>query len=154
MFKKRYILLLLLSARLFAADPTLVQSPDKKIAMKVFVQDAGLYYSVSYQDKPVIEPSPIRMTVDAKSITESAVIGKAERYQMDERYPWNGVHSTARNHYNGARISITKGAIHYTLDVRIFNEGASFRLVVPGKPREQRVADEATVFTLPADTQA
>nr|WP_295927422.1 glycoside hydrolase family 97 protein [uncultured Dyadobacter sp.] len=154
MFRKRYILLLLLSARLFAADPTVVQSPDKKIALKVFVQDAGLFYTISHKDKPVIEPSPIRMTVDAKSITEGVSIGKAERYQLDEQYPWNGVHSTARNHYNGARISITKGALHYTLDVRLFNEGASFRLIVPGKPGERRVADEATVFTLPDATTA
>jgi alpha-glucosidase len=156
MFNTKFLisLILLVSARVTAMDQTVVKSPDKKISFNIFVKDHSLFYNVVYQDKPVVESSPIRMSVDAKAITDGVRIGSADVYGLDEKYLWNGVHSIARNHFNGAKISIVQGALKYTLDVRIFNDGVSFRLIVPGKPGEKRVADESTVFTLPTGSSA
>ena len=147
-------LLLLVAAKAFSQGNTLIQSPDQKISFTLSVKNNSLNYSISSKGKTAIEPSPIRLSVDGTGITEDVTLGKAERYQLDEQYPWYGVHSTARNHYNGAKIAVTKGSLTYLLDVRVFNEGAAFRLIVPGKENGQRIADESTVFTLPAGSTA
>lgn len=147
-------LLLLVAAKAFSQDNILIQSPDQKISFALSVKNNTLNYSISGKGKTVIEPSPIRLSVDGAGITEGVTLGKAEWYQLDEQYPWYGVHSTARNHYKGAKITVTKGSLTYLLDVRVFNEGAAFRLIVPGEENGQRIADEATVFTLPAGSTA
>ncbi len=147
-------LLLLVAAKAFSQDKILIQSPDQKISFTLSVKNNTLNYSISGRGKTVIEPSAIRMSVDGTGITEGVTLGKAELYQLDEQYPWYGVHSTARNHYKGAKIVVTKGSLAYVLDVRVFDEGAAFRLVVPGKEDRQRVVDEATIFELPAGSTA
>jgi alpha-glucosidase len=150
--KRILVLILLAPGSLLAAEDLAVKSPDNKISFHVFVKDDALFYDVSYENKKVIEASPIRMSLDAKTITEKVRVGKAENYQVKEEYPWNGAHSVARNHCNGSKIGVNQGALRYTLDVRVFNDGASFQLIVPGKPDAKRIADESTVFTLPAGT--
>jgi len=148
------VLILLAPGSLLAAENQVVKSPDSKVSFHVFTKSDSLFYRISYDNKDVIETSPIRMSVDAAAITGKVKLGRADNYQVTEEYPWNGVHSVARNHCNGSRISISRGALHYTLDVRVFNAGAAFRLIVPGKPDAKRIPDESTVFKLPAGTTA
>lgn len=152
--QKIWVLILLASSRLLAAGDLVVKSPDNQIAFHVFMKGDSLFYRISYQNKDVIEASPIRMSVDGKAITDKVRIGKADQYQLNEKYPWYGAHSVVTNHCNGSKIGISRGALHYTLDVRVFNDGAAFRLIVPGKPEAKRIADESTVFRLPAGTTA
>lgn len=148
------VLMLLAPGPLLAAENQVVTSPDSKISFHVFTKSDSLFYRISYDNKDVIETSPIRMSLDASAITGNVKLGKADSHQVSEEYPWNGAHSVARNHCNGSRISISRGALHYTLDVRVFNDGAAFRLIVPGKPGAKHIADESTVFRLPAGTTA
>jgi alpha-glucosidase len=152
--KRIMVLVLLASGRLFAADQVSVKSPDNKISFHIFTKIDSLYYRISYDNKDVIEASPIRMSLDAEAITGQVKLGKADNYKVNEEYPWNGVHSVAKSHCNGSKIGISSGALHYTLDVRVFNDGTAFRLIVPGKPEAKRVADESTVFRLPSGTTA
>lgn len=146
------VLILLASSRLLAAEQLTVAGPDNKISFHVFMKNDALFYRISYENRDVVEASPIRMSLDAKAITDKVKIGKADNYQLDEAYPWYGAHAVARNRCNGSKISISRGALHYTLDVRVFADGAAFRLIVPGKPDAKRIADESTVFRLPAGT--
>jgi alpha-glucosidase len=152
--KRIMVLVLLASGRLFAADQVSVKSPDNKISFQIFTKSDSLYYRISYDNKDVIEASPIRMSLDAEAITGKVKFGKADNYKVNEEYPWNGVHSVAKSHCNGSKISMSSGALHYTLDVRVFNDGAAFRLIVPGKAEAKRIADESTVFRLPSGTTA
>lgn len=148
--KRIMVLILLAPGSLLAAENQVVKSPNSKISFHIFTKSDSLFYRISYDNKDVIESSPIRMSLDANTITGNVKLGQADNYQLNEEYPWNGVHSVARNHCNGSRISVSRGALHYTLDVRVFNDGAAFRLIVPGKPDAKRIADESTVFRLPA----
>jgi alpha-glucosidase len=72
-------------------------------------------------------------------------------YEINETYPWRGVHLVATNHCNGLKIEllhpITKSSC--TLDLRVFNDAASFRFIVP-ESKNPRVPDEASTFLLPA----
>ncbi|WP_426295144.1 glycoside hydrolase family 97 catalytic domain-containing protein [Dyadobacter endophyticus] len=152
--KRLMVLILSASGSLLAADQLAVKSPDSKISFHVFTKSDSLFYRISYENRDVVEASPIRMSLDAKAITGKVTIGKADNYQLNEEYPWYGAHSVARSHCNGSKISIGSGALHYTLDVRVFNDGASFRLIVPGRPDVKRIPDESTVFRLPVGTTA
>jgi alpha-glucosidase len=90
------------------------------------------------------------MTVDGVNICDGVKAGKADRYRVNETYPWHGVHSTAVNRANGARVALThSGSTNYTLEARAYNDGVAFRLIVPGADGKSRVPDETTTFRVP-----
>lgn len=147
-------LLLLATVKVCSADQPTVQSPDRLIRFRLFVQNKQLNYSILYKDQVVVASSPIRMSIDQMQITREVQIGKIQPYQLHENYPWYGVHSTVQNHFNAAKIALSAGREKYTIDIRVFNDGLAFRLIVPGKRTIERVVGESTVFTLPAGTTA
>jgi len=139
----------LLTPGIVAAADVQVASPDEAVRFAVTTGETRPTFSLTFRGKSVIEPSPLAMTVDGTDITATATAGTAERYQIDETYPTRGVHSRAGNRCNGAKIPLTGNGTSYVLDVRVFNDAAAFRLVVPGG-QNPRVPDEATTFILPA----
>jgi alpha-glucosidase len=135
----------------FASDEIKVVSPDGQVQFKLLGHDQSrLSYQIAFKNKPVIEPSPMGIIIDGVDLGQGAEAGKVDAYQAKEKYPWRGVHSEAVNHCHGARISLrhVKSKISFTVEVRAFNDGVAFRYLVPGDG-QQRVPDEATVFTLP-----
>lgn len=134
-----------------AAPAVEVASPDGNVRLRVFVgSDARLSYAFTMRGKPVIEASPMGIIVDGVDLGAGVRTGAVERYRIRETYRWRGVHSRAVNHANGARVSVrsAKAGAGFNLDVRVFNDGAAFRYVVPGEGR--RAPDEATLFRIPA----
>jgi len=134
-----------------AADPISLASPDGKVQFRLAVGDKNrIEYSITFKGKAVIETSAIGITVDRVNLAEGVQIGKVDRYQVNETYPWHGAHSTAVDNCNGVKIAVThiRSGTAYTLEIRAYNDGIAFRHVVPGEGT--RVPDEATVFRLPA----
>jgi alpha-glucosidase len=88
------------------------------------------------------------MIVDGVDLGRDIVINSAERYRLNETLATRGVHSTARNQGNGARIAVTHSATQtkYTIEIRAYDDGVAFRYIVPGGG--QRVPDELTSFRL------
>jgi alpha-glucosidase len=70
-------------------------------------------------------------------------------YAIDEEYAWRGVHSLATNKCNGAKISVKHVAsgILYTIEVRAFDDGVSWRHVIPGTG--ERTPDESHALAIP-----
>ena len=135
------------------ADSVVIKSPDGRLAMQVGADGMGqLAWQLSFEDLAVIEPSPLGVTLNGTSLGRGVTLGKPERWGVDETYVWRGVHSKARNHFNGARIPVThtQSKVPYVVEVRVFDDGAGFRYVVPGEG-QRRVAGEDTAFQLPAD---
>ncbi|MCX7872158.1 MAG: glycoside hydrolase family 97 protein [Verrucomicrobiae bacterium] len=126
-----------------------VQSPNKLAVFKIWIEDSEPRFSIQYKDAPVIEPSPVVMEVDKSIITKNIKFVKTNVYSANETYPWRGVHSVATNNFNGLALVVlnTRENLEYTFDVRVFNDGAAFRFIVPGNGN--RVPDEATVFKIP-----
>jgi alpha-glucosidase len=153
--KMRIIGLLILFSHL---DPTsslanelMVASPDSNLQFNLLtIENARLGYEVRFKGQPVIEPSPLGNTVENVDLGDGVKIGNVERYEVNETYPWRGVHSQAVNHCNGARFSIrhTKSKTDFVFDVRVFNDGVAFSYFVPGQG-ERVVAGEATAFAIP-----
>ena len=104
--------LLLLACPTLAGPPEiLLRSPDKSVALRVTLGEEGrLDYAVTLGGHPVIGPSPLGIRVDGVDLGQGAMLGRVERYSLDERFPWRGVHATARNRCNGARVAVTHAA--------------------------------------------
>jgi alpha-glucosidase len=139
------------AACLLAAAVELL-SPGKTVRLMVAVAGGRLDYRATLRGRPVIEPSPLGIAIDRVDLGEGAAIGRVERYRVDERYPFRGVHAEAVNRCEGARISARHAAsgTPYALDVRVFDDGFGFRFVVPGPGGGKRVPDAASGFRLPA----
>jgi alpha-glucosidase len=140
----------LFSITAIAADTAIVKSPDGQIRFQLFQQNRQLSFSVQYAGKTIIQSSPLVMTVDGNAITNNLHIGKIENYKLNENYLWSGVHSTAHNNCTGAKINLIQSKVSYVLDVRVFNDGTAFRIVLPGSASDSRIPDEETIFNLPS----
>lgn len=141
-----------LSSSGFSAPPKHdIASPDGKLHCLITAENNQLALSVTLYGKIIIENSPLLMSVDGVSITSGAKAGKIRKFSANETYPLFGLHSVAKEIYNGASIAIThvKSGIKYTLEAKVFNDAVAFRFVVPGDNNSLRIPDESTVFTFP-----
>lgn len=132
--------------------PVQITSPDRGVVLRIARPDDGmrLTWQVSLHGTPVIEPSALGILVDGQDLGDGASVAKTETYRVNETYRWRGVHSEAINRANGARLTVTHGTMRtgYTIDVRVSDDAAAIRYVVPGEGR--RVPDAAMAFTIPA----
>ena len=140
------------SQRVVPFEPVVVASPDGGVKFTLASNPERLTFHVSLGDKPVIEPSGIRLVIDGLDFGAGVVFQKTERSEVNETYPWVGAHSKAVNRCNVAVISFQHdlAAAAFQLEVRAFNDGAAYRLVVPGTEHEPRVVEELSDFVVPA----
>ena len=129
-------------------DPkvTTILSPNRRLQF-VFAPDREkLRYFITLDKRRAIDWSIFSMIVDGTNISDQADVRTIERFKIRENFSTRGVHSTAVNSCNGMRASIEHLASKtgYVLEVRVFNDGAAFRFIVPGEGK--RTPDEASTF--------
>jgi alpha-glucosidase len=129
-----------------------VVSPDGNVKLTILPNAERLSFTVKLGNMIVIDPSPIVMKLDGYDLSSGVVFKKAERYEIDETYPWHGANDTAVNRCNGVKISLQHDLsfTDYVLEIRVFNDGVAFRHVIPGDENVSRVPDEYTTFVVPA----
>jgi alpha-glucosidase len=129
-----------------------VASPDGNVKMTILPNAERLTFTVTLGDTPVLDPSTIVTNVDGYDLSSGVVLGKVERYEINQEYPWRGKHAKAVDHCNAARIELQHDLsfIEYVLEIRVFNDGAAFRHVIGGEQGSSRVPDEYTTFVVPA----
>jgi alpha-glucosidase len=139
-----------------AAQEIRVVSPDQSVQFKLFAPNGRLRFAVTRDKTPIIESSPLVLTLDGTEITEGTGIGDVKTYELNEKYPWRGGHSVAVNHCKGATVPVkhAKSNLNYTIEIRAFNDGVAFRYIIPPGMKEMRVPDEATVFVVPDGSTA
>lgn len=152
-----------------------VVSPDGALVVTVEVgrKTRGIYYSLSYKDRLLIERSAIgRFALrNAPPLGGNWKLEGVTGGSADETYtlPWGSV-KRVRNHYNEAIFDLREATVNegadagapprpgrmMTLVVRVYNEGAAFRYVFPEQPglAELQITDELTSFRFPADYTA
>jgi len=133
-----------------AGEVITFKSPNGQVQFILFAAGPQLRYRVTRANQIVVDLSSLGILVDGVDLCRDRTITNIERYRVFEKYPARGVHSTATDNCNGAKISMRHNAskTDYVLDVRAYNDGIAFRFVVPGSG--SRVPDEATAFTIPA----
>jgi alpha-glucosidase len=138
-----------------AADAAQVLSPNGAVRFRVLRDEGRLHCAVSLRNQPVLETSPLHFTLNGVDLAEGVEVGTPVPYEVHETYPWYGAHARATNQCSGARIPVKHGKSNtsYTLEVRVFDDGAAFRYRVPGD-QNPRVPDEATTIVIPAGSTA
>jgi alpha-glucosidase len=127
-----------------------VPSPNGRIIFELDEARSSLTYRILSGKDSVVEDSRLGIVVDGVDLSHEVKHSSLDRYQLRETFPSRCVHSVARNFCNGAKIFFPANETRYALEVRVFNDGVAFRFIVPGNGR--RVPDEATTFTLQADS--
>ena len=117
-----------------------------------------LVYDVSFQGKPLIEPSALHLDLrDQAPLGQSVRIVNTTTSQTDEIYHLiAGRASTVRNHFNALRIDLEEdgGARRkLAMEARAFDDAVAFRYIVPEQPslHEFRLVKETTEFRIAKD---
>ncbi|MCX6333683.1 MAG: glycoside hydrolase family 97 catalytic domain-containing protein [Bacteroidia bacterium] len=138
-----------------AVIPSLEQiylaSPNGTINLSLGNINGQLTMSITLNGETIIDPSPLLMSVDESCITTGIKQIRIRKFSADETFPLAGLHSVAKNHFNGASVSFRhiKTGIKYSLEAKVFNDAVAFRFIVPGDENISRAPDESTVFKLP-----
>ena len=134
-----------------AAEIARIRSPNGRLEFTLAQRDSRLTYAIAFKHKPVIEASPLSVSLDGVDLADGVEARTVKRYRVKETYPWRGVHALATNRCNGATIALThsQDKTSWTLEVRAFDDAVAFRQIIPGDAKT-RVPDEATKFVVPA----
>jgi len=112
-----------------------------------------LVYDVSFQGKPLIEPSALHLDLkDQAPLGQNVRVVNTTTSKTDKVYHLiAGRASTVRNHFNALRIDLEENggsARKLTMEARAFDDAVAFRYVVPEQPslHEFRLVKETTEF--------
>jgi alpha-glucosidase len=148
---KKYLLLLLMILMLSVlnAKEYSVQSPSGALAVKVSVVDV-IQYSVSFNGKEIITPSPISMTLGNETLGKNAKVRRDRVISVKEEI----IPVVARKNsvipdvYNQLTLTFQ----NYNLHFRAYDEGVAYRWEITKKGPVKVMHEQAT-FTFPADHQ-
>jgi len=129
-----------------------VASPGGTVKFVLAPNAERLTWTVKMGDTTVIEPSLLKFLVDGYDLASGVIFQRTDRSEINETYPWHGVHRTATNRASVAVITFTNDLAMqpFTLEVRAFDDGVAYRFVVPGAENEARTPDEFSEFRVPS----
>ncbi len=161
------LLLVILSGSCFAKEATL-ESPNKKIKITISDQNATPHYSISFNNKNVIENSSLGFEFKQQAaFDEGFTITNITNNQVNTQWqqPW-GERQTVIDRHNEVAVTFSKPAPHggtYTVRFRAFDSGVGFRYEIPKQAGFENIeitkeltefavtaADKATAWWIPA----
>lgn len=137
------------------AGTSRVESPNGQLAVKLTAQ-SGLHYIVEFHGKRVFEESALGLKLEGqKPLGPGMHQVHTETGHADQTYAIPvGKTSNVRDHYNSERADYedTDGR-KVSVEVRVYDDGIAFRLLVPEQPalKHVRVEHELTEFRFSKD---
>ena len=138
--------------------PVAISSPDGGIRMSFSAAGGRLVYDVSYRGKPVLTPSALGIEIQDQPVLGTDVaIASSQAGKIDETYTLPaGKSKEVRNRCNTLALDVRETKApgrRFTLEARVYNDGAAFRYVVPEQEaiKELRIANEHTQFVFAKD---
>jgi len=138
-----------------------VFSPDKKIQVKLSLEQGALHYSIFCDGKPVILPSALGFAFkNAAPMVSNFEIEDTRATSVDESWkPVWGQRSEIRNYYNQLEVRLKETSDlsrEMTVVFRVFNDGVGFRYLLPEQPnlKEIEIMSEETYFHFSGDHHA
>lgn len=163
----RYVLFVssLAAALCCAQTPIQAVSPDGRLKIDVMTiadhqpsPTGALSYSVSFEGKPVVEASPIRLDLEGFQPLGPAmrIVGSAPETADETYHLIAGKTSTVRDHYNGVTVDLeetTGPRRKLRIEARAFDDAVAFRYIVPEQSamRDFRLKEEHTEFRMSKD---
>ena len=152
--------------RTHAQTPQTVKltSPTGRLQASIMVDNERLTWSLGLDHHSLILPSALGVTIGQLDLGQDVELGTPLFTTTNIRYPWQGVHSMAVDHYRQALIPVKqkKSGIRYQLECRVFDNGFAFRYIVPGTaartvaspPNDSTlITGEASSWRLPAGSR-
>ncbi|HQH41600.1 MAG TPA: glycoside hydrolase family 97 N-terminal domain-containing protein, partial [Bacteroidales bacterium] len=143
--------ILLTCSPLLAQKNVTISSPDKKIVVNVTTGNK-LLYSISYQGKILLDPSPISLTLsDGKVLGQNIKLAKSPsvRSVNSQVKPLYGMAEVYPDVYNELLMDFTGG---YSVVFRVYDKGVAYRLVT-SFPGTIQVKNEEAVWNFPEKYQ-
>ncbi len=136
--------------------PVVVSSPGGALTATVSVGAGGrLQYAVTSGGVPVIEPSPLGITVDGIDLGASVTnVDLTADAPVDETYATTGVHPLAVNHGHAYTLAIRRsgsGDLAFGMTFRLYDDSVAFRYDIPGSG-SRTVTGEHDGWTFPEGT--
>ena len=135
-----------------------VASPDGRLTIRFEVVQGRPHYSVSRDERAVIEPSLLGFEFrDAPPLGPGLELVGTERRAVDETWkPVWGQRSSIRNHCSELTVNLREsGGLHRELTIvfRAYDDGVGFRYVLPEQPNLAgfAITEEVTRFRLAGD---
>jgi alpha-glucosidase len=155
------LLMTLTATAAIAQDTLSVSSPDGRNKVGVAVHDGKLYYILSRDGRPLLEPSMLGFEFrGGPALRDGLRITGSSRATFDQTWtqPWGEV-SHVRDHHNELKVSVAETAApgrKFDFVVRAFNDGIGFRYELPAQPAlgDFVISDELTQFNLADDAKA
>jgi alpha-glucosidase len=165
MFRARLIflsLVLLLSLSTFAQDDAglpRVESPNGAVSVMLLTRPGannGLRYIVEFHGKRVLDESVLGLKFDGQpTLGPDMKQTSVKASQADETYTIPvGKTSSVRDHYNAIRADFEDSTSRkLTIEVRAYDDGIAFRMIVPDQPafKHVRLERELTDFRFSKD---
>uniref|UniRef100_UPI0035664D5E glycoside hydrolase family 97 catalytic domain-containing protein n=1 Tax=Novipirellula sp. TaxID=2795430 RepID=UPI0035664D5E len=116
-----------LTATNLYADPVTVRSPDGQVAVSFEVREDTLFYSISRENRPVVDASKVEIFAGAKM----TVIDQSIRESDSSWKPVYGQFSSIRDQHRELTLSLSADDVPVQLICRVFDGGVGFRFVLP-----------------------
>lgn len=156
-----FFLLLFFAPCAFAKQGITVTSPDKKIEFTLSKDQSGLIYRVSYKGQILVDNSQLSISFKQGGVFgKNIILDKPVFKKLDETYNLiAGKSSKVYSISNDALISATEQdglKRQLNIEVRVFNDGAAFRYLIPGQHewKSVEITDESDAFNLTNDPTA
>ncbi len=143
------------------ASTIVINSPDDRLEMRIFIETGKLSYAVDYKGKPVVPNSGLGISFNGKDWNKQLILKDSETSQTDTVWhPLYGERSAVRDQFNEKRLTLGREgspAGEIQLIVRAYNSGIAFRYSFPeakqGGPY-LHITGELTEFNFPENTKA
>jgi alpha-glucosidase len=157
MIKKLFVILALLLPMVKQASAQVsLNSPDGKLAVKVFTEKGKVFYQVFNNKTPVLLPSLLGLSTSMGDFYKnmkivSHTINKAEKIHYTLTSGKKAVVNSVQNSGTIKLINAQQQALLVTF--RVSNDAVAFKYDLPGKSTETiTIKEEKTEYKLPANT--
>ncbi|MDR1891869.1 MAG: glycoside hydrolase family 97 N-terminal domain-containing protein, partial [Oscillospiraceae bacterium] len=133
-----------------------VLSPNGKLAFRLLYDGMDLFYSVTQNEKVVIDKSALGLTVDADDIGAGVAIdsvayptSQADTYSI----PVQGNMVTDNHNSMLANLKSQDGGLDVAIEIRVWDDGFAFQYLFDNETG-RAITAESTQFSLPNDARA
>ena len=114
------------------AEEYSVTSPNGHLKATVFLTDGKLSYTVSCDDRTIVNESPLGLTASSIDFTEGLELVEVENGSVDDAYTLPvGKRSQYRDHCNTLSVVTQKETWQLNVLFRLYDDGFAFRYKIP-----------------------
>lgn len=156
MRKARLLFIMAMACSQMWAQKTSVYSPDSLLKVDVTIDGGRPSYSVTYNEKVFLEPSPLGFVADVGDFSRDMTLSGSKTRSINESYTLDRIKKSAVTYTaNELKVSLANKE-NKTVDVtfKVSNNDIAFRYEMPryGETGSIVINNETTGFNLPVQT--